>query len=102
MTHKCINCTYCVVSGGFCSAKEKYTVLDAPPCEMYVPKEGEELSRLRAENDELRELVSVMCYCMQEDADCDKCKMNDAEGRFTIGEYFACDGLAARMRELVS
>lgn len=50
------------------------------------------------ENDKLRELVSVMAYCMQCERECDGCRLNDADG--TITAPVGCDGLLDRMREL--
>jgi hypothetical protein len=58
----------------------------------------DENERLKAENDKLRELVSVMAYCMQYERECDGCRLNGADG--TITAHVRCDGLLDRMREL--
>ena len=59
---------------------------------------GEVADRLKAENDKLRELVSVMAYCMQYERECDGCRLNGADG--TITAPVGCDGLLDRIREL--
>lgn len=68
---------------------------------------GECLSRMadaaesiEAENAKLRELASILRYCMQVNADCDGCKLNGAKGEFVHDPLLACDGLHDRMREL--
>ena len=55
---------------------------------------------IEEENARLRELVSILCYCMQFDADCDRCKMNSEDGKFTFDATCACDGLREMLREL--
>lgn len=59
-----------------------------------------QLDKLQAENAELRELASILRYCMQVNADCDGCKLNGAKGEFVHDPLLACDGLHDRMREL--
>lgn len=54
---------------------------------------------LQVENAKLRELVSILAYCMQNGSDCDGCRMNDAGGELRIDECFACDGLRKRLGE---
>lgn len=54
--------------------------------------------QLEAENNKLRELMSVMAYCNQFRRDCDGCSMNGAAGIIT--ERAGCDELLARLREL--
>lgn len=50
------------------------------------------------ENAKLRELASVMAYCMQYERDCDGCAMNGASGAVT--EHVGCDGLRDALRKL--
>ena len=57
-----------------------------------------EMERLEAENAELRELVRVMAYCMQQGRDCDGCAANGADGAVTAPS--GCDWLRDRMREM--
>lgn len=57
-----------------------------------------EIARLKAENDKLRELISVMAYCNQFSRDCDGCSMNGASGIIT--ERAGCDELLASLREM--
>ena len=57
-----------------------------------------EVLLLRKENKELRELASIMAYCMQYERDCDGCAMNGAGGAVT--EYVGCDELRDALRQL--
>ena len=57
-----------------------------------------EYARLCHENDELRELGSVMAYCMQYERECDGCRLNGADGKITAP--VGCDGLHERLHEL--
>lgn len=61
-------------------------------------KQAHEVLDTHAENNELRELVRVMAYCMQYERECDECRMNGADGIITAP--VGCDGLSDRMREL--
>lgn len=54
--------------------------------------------RAQAKNEQLRELVRVLCYCMQHGRECDGCRLNDADG--TITAPVGCDGLHERLRAL--
>ena len=55
---------------------------------------------LRAENAKLRELASILCFCMQVHAQCDDCKLNGAKGELVHDPLCACDGLHEILREL--
>lgn len=59
---------------------------------------SKELLAAIGENAELRELVRVMAYCMQQGRDCDGCAANGADGVVTAPS--GCDWLRDRMREL--
>lgn len=63
----------------------------------YIEAERE-VDQLQAENAELRQLVRVMAYCMQEVRDCDGCAANGADGAATAPS--GCDWLRERMREM--
>lgn len=58
------------------------------------------IAELELENEKLRELAYIFCYCMHEGADCDGCKINGAEGEVTHDPLLACDGLYELLREL--
>ena len=66
--------------------------------EGYIDTLIREADELQAENAELRELVRVMAYCMQEFRDCDGCAANGADGAVTAPS--GCDWLRDRMREM--
>lgn len=77
------------------------------PDEYVAHVKDKEINRLRvqvdmlhSENAKLRELASILRYCMQVNADCDGCKLNGAKGEFVHDPLLACDGLHDRMREL--
>jgi len=55
-----------------------------------------------AENDKLRELVDILCFCMQIHKRCDDCKLNGAKGELGLGHdpLLACDGLHEMLKEL--
>ena len=54
------------------------------------------------ENDKLRELVDILCFCMQIHKRCDDCKLNGAKGELGLGHdpLLACDGLHEMLKEL--
>lgn len=56
------------------------------------------VGQLEEENEKLRELISVVVYCMQYERECDGCRLNGADG--TITAPVGCDGLFDRMCEL--
>jgi len=56
------------------------------------------LENVQAENAKLREVASIVAYCMQAERDCDGCKMNGAAG--TVTEPAGCDVLLDLLREL--
>ena len=58
----------------------------------------DKIAELGQENAELRELVRVMAYCMQQGRDCDGCAANGADGAATAPS--GCDWLRDRMREM--
>ena len=55
-----------------------------------------------AENAKLRELVDILCFCMQIHKRCDDCKLNGAKGELGLGHdpLLACDGLHEMLKEL--
>lgn len=57
---------------------------------------------LGAENAKLRELVDILCFCMQVHKRCDDCKLNGAKGELGLGHdpLLACDGLHEMLKEL--
>lgn len=57
---------------------------------------------LKAENAKLRELVDILCFCMQIHKRCDDCKLNGAKGELGLGHdpLLACDGLHEMLKEL--
>lgn len=59
-----------------------------------------EYKRVRDENDRLRELASILCFCMQVHKLCDDCKLNGAKGDMAHDPLLACKGLHAMLREL--
>lgn len=52
------------------------------------------------ENKKLRELASILCFCMQIHNQCDDCKLNGAKGEIAHDPLLACDGLHEKLREL--
>ena len=54
------------------------------------------------ENAKLRELVDILCFCMQIHKRCDDCKLNGAKGELGLGHdpLLACDGLHEMLKEL--
>ena len=61
---------------------------------------GAMLVKARDENAKLRELASILCFCMQVHAQCDDCKLNGAKGELAHDPLCACDGLHEILREL--
>lgn len=57
---------------------------------------------LQDENAKLRELVDILCFCMQVHKRCDDCKLNGAKGELGLGHdpLLACDGLHEMLKEL--
>ena len=53
------------------------------------------------QNAKLRELVHVLCHCMQIKASCDDCRINGHKGELAHDPLAACDGLHKMLRELV-
>lgn len=58
----------------------------------------DENKALKAENAKLRELMSVMAYCIQGWRECDGCRVNGGAGIIT--ERAGCYVLIDRLREL--
>lgn len=54
----------------------------------------------QAENAKLRELVDILCFCMQIHKRCDDCKLNGAKGELGHDPLLACDGLHEMLKEL--
>lgn len=65
-------------------------------------RNAREYARLCHENDKLRELVDILCFCMQIRKRCDDCKLNGAKGELGLGHdpLLACDGLHEMLKEL--
>lgn len=57
---------------------------------------------LATKNAKLRELVDILCFCMQIHKRCDDCKLNGAKGELGLGHdpLLACDGLHEMLKEL--
>lgn len=53
-----------------------------------------------AANAKLRELASILCFCMQIHKQCDGCKLNGAKGEIVHDPLLACDGLHEMLQEL--
>lgn len=60
------------------------------------------IDQLETENAKLRELVDILCFCMQIHKRCDDCKLNGAKGELGLGHdpLLACDGLHEMLKEL--
>ena len=60
------------------------------------------MDQLETENAKLRELVDILCFCMQIRKRCDDCKLNGAKGELGLGHdpLLACDGLHEMLKEL--
>jgi len=58
------------------------------------------VGKLEVENAKLRELVEILCFCMQIHKQCDDCKLNGAKGELVHDPLCACDGLHEILREL--
>lgn len=54
----------------------------------------------RGENAKLRNLVHILCHCMQIHSECDDCRLNGAKGKLAFDPLCACDGLHELLREL--
>lgn len=65
----------------------------------YIEAERE-VDRLQTENAKLRELVDILCFCMQIHKRCDDCKLNGAKGELGHDPLLACDGLHEMLKEL--
>ena len=63
-------------------------------------RNAREYKRVRDENDRLRELASILCFCMQIHTRCDDCKLNGAKGDMAHDPLLACKALHAMLREL--
>ena len=57
----------------------------------YVPIEDGQA--VRAENAKLLELVRMLAFCNQGQKDCDSCMLNGGDGKVTIDDTYACDGM---------
>lgn len=51
------------------------------------------------ENAKLRNLIHILCHCMQIHAECDDCRLNGAKGELAFDPLCACDGLHELLRE---
>ena len=60
----------------------------------------ERLQNLADENAKLRELVHILCHCMNLHAKCDDCRLNGSKGEIAHDHLCACDGLYKMLREL--
>jgi hypothetical protein len=58
------------------------------------------LADYRLEVAKLRELVHILCHCMQIHKDCDDCILNGAKGELAFDPLCACDGLHELLREV--
>lgn len=63
-------------------------------------RNAREYKRVRDENDKLRELADILCFCMQIHTRCDDCKLNGAKGDLAHDPLLACKGLHKMLREL--
>lgn len=78
---KCLTCKFALYDG-MCLAHGKYTTLDSPSCAEYLPEDWEIISRLKAENEKLRELANLE-YVMGEHTttchvtSCDECAVSE-------------------------
>ena len=68
-------------------------------CDMIAHLESD-LAESKAENAKLRELVDILCFCMQIHKRCDDCKLNGAKGELGHDPLLACDGLHEMLKEL--
>ena len=59
----------------------------------------EHIERLEAENDKLREKVTILVHCMNDVSGCDDCPINGNPYEVR-GEWAACDSLRDMLREL--
>lgn len=60
----------------------------------------DKVASLEAESAGLRELASILCFCMQIHKQCDDCKLNGAKGELARDPLCACRELHAMLREL--
>ena len=58
------------------------------------------LVQMENENESLRELVHILCHCMNLHAKCDDCRLNGSKGEIAHDHLCACDGLYKMLREL--
>lgn len=59
-----------------------------------------DIADVMEENAKLRELVRILCHCMQINAKCDDCRLNGAKGELALDPLCACDGLHKLLREI--
>lgn len=59
-----------------------------------------DVGEVESENAKLRELVDILCFCMQIHKRCDDCKLNGAKGELGHDPLLACDGLHEMLKEL--
>ena len=52
------------------------------------------------ENAKLRELVHILCHCMNLHAKCNDCRLNGSKGELAHDKLCACGGLYKMLREL--
>ena len=62
--------------------------------------DARETYTIKKENAKLRELVSILCFCMQIHKRCADCKLNGSKGELVHDPLMACSGLHAMLREL--
>ena len=60
----------------------------------------ERMAEIEAQNAKLRELVHILCHCMNLHAKCDDCRLNGSKGEIAHDKLCACDGLYKMLREL--
>lgn len=75
---------------------------EAENAKLVVKLNAEHIVRqnVEIENAKLRELASILCFCMQVHKQCDDCKLNGAKGELVHDPLCACDGLHEILREL--
>lgn len=60
---------------------------------------SENAKLLMGENAKLRNLIHILCHCMQIHAECDDCRLNGTKGELAFDPLCACDGLHELLRE---